>query len=355
MLQTSSSYLDASPISSPTSGPATGVYALDLSAPEEVEASCINDMNQAAAWSCNMADSNSLAMNVAFSSSASSSSSSLNAFVFSTADQDNITYGVRTPVTNWSPLTPVVDLDDPRRGPAYYFTAYYDKLVVLDEGTFSPTHVNYKRDTHHMFGGWVRHEVVPAGEQPWFCYFNQTFIEVFIYVSDNSSASESSASAATSQPTGSAAVTSSPYSYASSVPLTGSTSFAVSPSTAPVSSAWTSTSASGSAAYPTGGARKRDDGDVDWHSLDDYPFVVKIEERRISGSPQGYCQKMQILDDGTAGQVADHTGQFIQFTLNETDPTYGSAASSGASNSGSTRRLLKRTSDNSCHCQWMSE
>lgn len=296
------------------------------------------------------------------------------ASIFSTDDNFNISYGTQPLETSFGTLKPVQDLDDPRRGPAFYFNSFYDKLVVLPEDAFGPAHIQ-KRDGYFQDGGppgWGRRrQIVPPGQQPWFCYWNNTFVEGFLYVNDTSIANETSsyavAAAATTPYMMSPASSTSPGATATSnVAMTASTMVVVagSPATASTPPTQTTSSqyqnpwqsyaaayaASHSGAYPSNSAR---DADNYWHSLQGYPYVVKIEERRIPNSPQPFCIKMQVLDDGSANFVADPSngGQPIKIMLNETTSNYGVSATTAVSR----RNNDKRDASGGCHCQWVAE
>jgi len=122
-----------------------------------------------------------------------------------------------------------------------------------------------------------------------------------------------------------------------------------------------------------------------------FPYIVKIEERRIPNNPiEPYCQKMQLLNDGRLGPVGDASGNPIVVQLNEKDtspsalqsmlqagpshvPTSASEYESrnmvdfddsDGSNQYSdyevtskTRSLPWKRADppGSCHCQWVSK
>jgi len=217
----------------------------------------------------------------------------------------------------------VTDLDDPSAGPAYQFQAFYSKLVVANPAAFQPSQVdgNSKREAEIDPYWFTRHESdnIPAGTQPWFCYWNQTLLEGFIYIKQNSS----SANASTTM-SGSTFHTS--YTGA----LTTSWSSLTSAPTQMPSGAWSSSSLEG--------AGQPDPDDADPYP--NYQYIIHIEERRIPGSTPPYCQKMQILDDGQAGLLPPY------FVLGENDPGYLSYVNSGL------RRRKRTEVDGSCHCQW---
>jgi hypothetical protein len=125
--------------------------------------------------------------------------------------------------------------DDPIGGPAYLFQKSYDKLVILPESASIA-----RRGAVGSGPG-----VVQPGDRPWFCYWNETLLEVFIY--SNLTSSETSATS-------------------------------ISTSTSTISLA--------DAPVQTGSSR--------------YPKVIKMENSVQSGAPDPYCQQMEISNDGLA-------------------------------------------------------
>lgn len=94
-----------------------------------------------------------------------------------------------------------------------------------------------------------------------------------------------------------------------------------------------------------------DDSNDLWNSLQVFPYIVKLEERRLPNNPQNpYCQQYQVLDSWSANWVADNNGNPIIVELNEQDPSFGAYESAGMADT--TKR--KRTVPGGCHCQWMS-
>jgi len=282
---------DASPIPTSTIGPIpTGSFSLQLGPPSEMQSGCLTNSTQRAAWACNMSTTDPLSITVSYQSG----TNKLGAYISSMND-NGIEAGMSTPSTMWSPMQLVTDIDDPSKGPAYQFQAFYPKMVVLSPSAFEPGGPS-KRDA--LYSGKHRlqkREELAAGSQPWFCYWNNTLIEGFIYAKDDAKSTSTSSPSSTTAISGSAS------------PTTTCTSSTPSAPTMPV-----------------------------------YPYVVKIEERRIPGSQGPYCQRMQILDNGQAGYLPE------SFCLDESDP--------GRGGMGPAPGLSSRdaASPSSCHCQWYS-
>ena len=103
------------------------------------------------------------------------------------AQDSQICYGTQQSFmqTTWSPFITVTDNDAPGNGPAYYFQQFFDKVVVLPETALpAPTGSNkQKRQGFQLDQGWLQQKsVAQPGDRPWFCVWNNTFLEGFIYV-----------------------------------------------------------------------------------------------------------------------------------------------------------------------------
>jgi hypothetical protein len=138
-------------------------------------------------------------------------------------------------ITFNAPSILVTGNDDPIRGPAYFFQKSYDKLVILPESA----------SITRRGAGASGQSIVQPGDLPWFCYWNETLLEVFIY--SNVISIEASA--------------------ASTITFASTTSLANTP-------------------LSTG--------------LSKYPKVIKMENSVQSGAPDPYCQQMEISSDGLA-------------------------------------------------------
>ena len=318
------------------------------------------------------------------------------AFLFYGSTDTEICYGAQYQFmgTQFAPFIAVQDNDYPDHGPAFYFESLYDKIVVLPESAFPVPGANNKQKRQWTLPpGWgTQKQVVSPGEKPWFCVWNKTLIETFIYVQQPvplnytdsfppsaypTSTAESANTTAVPPVATTAVVSGSALSTATSsgptattgVPLTGSFTMTISnPST-------TTTVTAASSAISHGGYPPwvRPDGDNDgddhktkikrWHRLRQsdmydtlalYPYIVKIEERRLANNTiQPYCQQYQILDNGEYNWVADASNNPIIIPLNEQDPPYAAYVSAGASGFN-TDGNNKRQLPNSCHCQWWS-
>lgn len=258
---------DAMPLTaSPTglSALPTGTYALPISVPSAVQNSCLSNTEQSSAWSCQVPMSSYTIVITPIAGTSYFHSNEVDLNLGNSTFGGYYPYGTQPPVLlQTQVLNLVTDSQDPGKGPAWFFELPYNKLVIVQEdslsapGSVSTTGAS-KRDVeerdHQASDFMMRKQVAQPGDKPWFCYWNGTLLEAFIYVNQTSSAGSKTTSTAT---------TSTPYQTG------GSTTSA------------TSSSSSGSSAEPI------------W--LPPYPKVMKIEERRIPGdqSIPPYCKHLQ--------------------------------------------------------------
>jgi hypothetical protein len=252
-----------------------------------------------------------------------------------------ILYGLQTPDLALQPLQLVLDLDYKAYGPAYHFYARYDKIVVLrpDELSFSS---GFKRQDDKNFR--QRFQVRP-GDMPWYCFWNSTYIEGYIYVEDNSTAASFTAFP-TSAPSGSPSA---------SYDLGG---WLATASTATLATGSAPSAPVAVAATPSPVARRDTQSDAAAPPrMPPYPRIVKIEERRVPGSPPPYCQQMILLDNGKIAPATNGNDAPKMIPLQEVDPTYDEFVAASATSSSKGRREvdLRGRGDptDACHCQWM--
>jgi hypothetical protein len=267
-----------------------------------------------------------------------------------------ILYGLQTPLLDMKPMELVLDLDYKAFGPAYHFSARYDKLVILppEELNFGSGLTKRQADKYRQ-----RFEVKP-GDSPWYCYWNHTYIEGYIYSEDNSTAA-SLTSFPTQWPTITSTVVDTAVVVAATAPATISGPFQTMsmqpatvvaiPSAAPTPSAISARDAASDASSPP--------------RMPPYPRIVKIEERRLPDSPQAYCQQMVLLDNGEITAAASPNDSPIRILLQETDPSYDEyfAVEPTATETLTPDRRGKRQLSipkqrrddptDACHCQWM--
>lgn len=339
------SLFDATPIPTPPGLGLlpTGAFSLPLGIPQESNPGCLTQANQYSAWSCKLGFAPLLVtINNTMTSDGPRQLASVR--TGNSMPDGVILYGLQTPDLSQQPLQLVLDLDYRAYGPAYHFATRYDKLVVLRPDELSgglgakdqqPDDKNFRN----------RFQVRP-GDFPWFCYWNQTYIEGYIYVEDNSTAASISAlPTSTSSSAMSLDTANIMANMASTLP--------------PMTTGSTPTISNATPATPPPVSRR--DAQVDINAAPrtpPYPRIVKVEERRLPDSPQPYCQQMVLLDNGRIAPAPNGNDGPKKVWLQASDPTYEEYFAAQASSTGNRKRdhsYLQGRSDPSdaCHCQWM--
>jgi hypothetical protein len=296
--------------------------------------------------------------------------------------------------TSYAPFWYVSDTDDPDDGHAFYFQQTYNKLVIVRSDAIDVPAKRLKRESYGTLPGWqVQKQYATPGDKPWFCYWNNTLLEAFIYKSQPAviaptPTSSSTGTTITPPPTQS---TSDVTSSTTGLSITWAQPWETVTTTIDMTT--TSCTYTGAASGfpdwmrkyypeyeqyqgppsgpPTSMSRllvKRDDDDDDYaHAADDdndgdgeytyddgspvFKYLVKIEERRQPQSPAPMCVQYQVLDDYTWNVVTDEgTGEQVTITLEESvpgDTDYPSTTKMRA-------RERRRNLAGQCHCQWMS-
>lgn len=164
----------------------TGTYELPISAPSTVQQGCLVNSAQSNAWSCNI-PMTSYTITVSDIPDAKSDldNNEIDLALGNNSFPGWYAYGSQPPLLpSAQVLSLVTDSQDPSRGPAWFFELPYDKLVILEENAF--TAPGTKRDLDHrdeVSYPVSRKTVAEPGDKPWFCYWNGTLLEAFIYVS----------------------------------------------------------------------------------------------------------------------------------------------------------------------------
>jgi len=340
---------DATPIPTPSGLGLlpTGAFSLPLGIPQESNPGCLTQANQNSAWSCKLTFAP-LVVTINNTQTINGPRQLASMKTGSTAD-GLLLYGLQSPDISLQSLQLVLDLDYKAYGPAYHFATRYDKLVILRPDELTPGSSPSKREEDKPFR--QRFQVKP-GDYPWYCHWNQTYIEGYIYVDDNSTAA-SFTTLLTQPPSGSpsASYDMAGFLATASVPSpspgTGvvNTSPVVAPPT-PAPIPISPRDAQSDAAAPP--------------RIPPYPRIVKIEERRVSDSPQPYCRQMVMLDNGVIAPAKEGNDGEKQIPLQEIFPDYDDVWAARASQTVNYRRdggggALTARSDpgSACHCQWM--
>lgn len=355
-----------------------GTFAIVLGPAEEVQSNCLVDASVSAAWDCDLAPNSNMGLVI---EDIIGDGQGSGATLFYNSDDTSIAPGAQLSYlqTRFSPFLTVTDNDAKANGLAFYFQDFYDKVVVVPEAAINLNNAQrVKRDSFSpspfvVPAAWTsRKEVLLPGAKPWFCVWNQTFVEGFIYINEAiasstirsstswtstaSSSSSKSSSKTTSMPpwptTPASYTTSSHGSPTDVVTKTVTEASATAIYTGPAQSFqdWAATRKMQAMRHEDElGFMSKRQAPGTWGPL---PYVVKIEERRLPDSPQPYCQQYQILDNGQANWLKGENGPII-VQLNEQDPALS------AYQTASTGSKLRRKRDtamipDACHCQWIS-
>ena len=256
-----------------------------------------------------------------------------------------IRYGSQPPQLNQpANLVLMKDKDDFNKGPAYVFQQQYNKVVIVHEEDIAGGIPSSKRsllarwffdkgfNNHASLIGrqdddeWMSDSIAQPVDRPWYCYWNNTILEGFIFVTEDASAS---ASASNTSP--SAAVTS-----------------------------------SGSSQFPGSRFRRQ----TSPSPL--YPKSIKIEERRPQNPSPPYCEQMQILYTNEPNPILNPTtGKANTVYLSETEsqslmqnqamqgmagtpPLSAPAASSSGFPTKRAAKEKRAAPPSSCQCGWMT-
>jgi hypothetical protein len=331
--------LDATPLSSlPTNMPKlpTGTYALPLSTPFINYQSCFDSPSLYNSWSCDI----SLSSIEVVVSPVNDSANKMRDMKISINQANNSLltyfYGSQPPYTTVEQImTLAQDTSQTSFGTAWFFQVPYDKLVIVPEDGL-PKPSTDKRDIEWppQDNPLMRMGVAQSGEKPWFCYWNGTLLETFIYVNQLSPSGARAAAESSSRASASASRTTLLNSSSASGPSGGLAS-----------------STPAASAAPTGGG-SRDHPSL----LPNYPNQIKIEENRIDQAAAPYCVQMMILNDGSAITMTNSSGLPITIQLTETESTTQPMLRKRSPTADFNRQgygLVERDVD-ICRCAWLS-
>ena len=311
----------------------TGTFVVPLKSPAVKDNSCLTNAAQNASWACTDGP------RVRIEIEPKGTGQSL-VRIESDLNPDEIFYGAQPPQLPYpADVMIMTDKDDRAKGTSYFFQELYNKVVVLRENEFNG---HTKRWVSEDLQNAERPEASRRGlkrmdkaqpyDRPWYCFWNNTILEGFIYAYQDSdydiktSLAPLSATPTTHSPSGSGTRPS------DVLPLF----------TAPA--LYTSLSIK---------ERKRSQTDL----LPSFPKMVKFEERRAPNSPPPYCRQMQILINRQVAQVQGSS----DIMLEEAEPTQQSRVMYHPNLNYQQRRALSETSSEStvdarslsrCKCEW---
>ena len=188
-VQVTSTLIDATPVSTPSDlrPLPQGSFALPFGIAQESNANCLTTANQVSAWSCSVPP---IPIQMTVCPQNSSMPQALASLDPIQGSQGAYQYGVQPPSLPMQPLSLVMDQDQPTSfGPAYHFQTSYNKVVILSTNDFAAGMGLRRRGGFGPPGSGgpgSRFQVQP-GDAFWYCSWNETMIEGYIYVQDNSS------------------------------------------------------------------------------------------------------------------------------------------------------------------------
>ena len=338
---------------------------------------CIVDKVHLASWSCAM-PAVSLHLSISSIPHAKNTTNKRIHLRYPNDGLNTWAYGTQPPdIDETKVLNLVRDYDDPDYGPAWFFQVPYAKLVVLNENTFAglfdgnpesdfteeQLEANQKRDPDRRRKG-----VAQAGDKPWFCYWNGTLLEGFIYPNTTSDAGDVQMAASLSAEAAEATATTSSYGPARRHAF------------APRGAEWLKTELRVAATATSGfevKVREVEPKETILSQRPRYPKVVKLEERRMprmDGYDQPYCVQMEIGADGVSkSAVLDEYDipRVIRVSERSSDALRkrgvrwkdGGVVSEGAHTPDEVAKSLehvgylreRRDLPDECHCIWMVE
>jgi hypothetical protein len=306
----------------------TGTYALPITAPSTVQKSCISNTQQSSAWSCTIPISQYSISIARVPGAHEFNNNEINLTLGDSTLGGIYPYGTVPPVLDQTQsLQLVIDSQESSRGPAWFFEMKYNKVVIVREEELSSVSGVTQRSTvrdwdggFHQPSEFSRKTVAQPGDSPWFCYWNGTLLEGFVYVNLNSSGAVQSSTSSSATPT-------------------------------PAYTTATNSRTGSATAKPTSNY-------ID-HPLP-YPKVIKIEERRVpSNAAAPYCIQYAIDSTGVAHPLLNSTGLPRTIYLNETEASTISQmyqrSNIPANNNleGRGGSLAERQSKPSCGCVWL--
>ncbi|KAL8998717.1 MAG: hypothetical protein Q9169_002272 [Polycauliona sp. 2 TL-2023] len=318
---TTTSLVDATPLAStPTNLPTlpTGSFFVPLRNLTRSANSCLQSYPMA--WNC--ADEQDLKLDL-------STAGSISISPRFPAQNHKVRFGPQLPQLDKPiPLQLMGDKEGMEKGPAWWFQQLFTKVVVVRDGDFNAYEgVNDKRWFDFQYARKEkRQSIAPVASKPWFCYWNNTTLEGFIYVTQNFSGQYQRVSPGYEASSSAAA---DPEALASDYGSGSLDSYLSSSSESPDT------------------LRKR--LLVDPTKLAAYSKDIKIVERRNSATdPAPYCVHMQIMNDGSAQPVPDEIGNPATIELIETSPTYETRKEKRA------KPWQRGATGDGCECEWIS-
>ncbi|KEF60369.1 uncharacterized protein A1O9_01929 [Exophiala aquamarina CBS 119918] len=344
---TTTIWLDADPAQTDGStGPCpTGHYTLALNQTEEVD-TCVVDPALKNAWGC--MDFAKLGINIFEIPNGGSLQVVFDDY---SIRPQQFKYGPQPPDFNGTAFTmePYMDREDDDLGVALFFSVLFDKLSILPAEALSPpserkrsipaSHLTQRTD-------WEDPNWLSIGDQPWYCYWNSTVSEFWIFLDQDMNLWDSWAATSTitsGYPTSTGQTSSIYPTNAPGAPTTNIESKGSPPQSSPTPY---------NDPYWNGAKNKRQTTQIGAPGI--FPKLVKmVEKRKPHSNIQPYCQQMQVLNNWQIMPIPTVP------TICVTEDEYSPPAATDAGNKHMSRR--KRSPDtvsqlaSNCICEWFSD
>ena len=366
----------------PTPLPAitTGSFKFPMQMVSKNSTGCLQNPQQQVGWSCSIGGSLEFEVtNPAYDAAQ---------LLLNGSDNDgHRSYGPQPPIFNTSTrISLMMDKEAPGLGPAYYFSQFYDKLVIVPSETLSKTGSNTRRWTEESINEMARlterggDDSLHEGDTPWFCFWNYTLLEGFIYIMK-----DINPEANTSTTTG-AGQTLSMTPPAPSFPPMPVSLMPVPPVPGPSPPAQSSDqsldqgspprrSESDKGHFHKHGRHGEDKDKESWHGHNggwdqdkdsgsswsaQYPKWMKIMERRFPMlGPQPYCQQMKIdAYQNPTPYMVNNKPQIVNLTEKSPEGMKRAVYNGGGNGVHSRTNKGRRDDDsdqadgNICQCEW---
>lgn len=279
-----------SPSDTPSIPIKRGQFNIALGDARQQSSTCLSRANESAAWAC----SNDEVLEITIGADEKTQQpDKTTVAIKSTNQRQKAKYGQFPLEILPSLLTPSEDPEAPQKGLAYHFKTSYNRTVLL---------ANQDPPIKNMPSGRmaIENSELKEGDKPWLCFFNETIVEGFIYVSLRSSLTNITVSNSTVAP---------------------------------------------------GGIERG--GSADPQSVPSLPYTLKLSEQRRPNGPLPYCERRTVSRDGSISSTSTEKLLLMPsdaaFTLGSTTarrymPRSGLSAD---------RKRQTLSSDRSCRCQWM--
>jgi len=380
---------DATPIPTPTdiTPLPVGTFSMPLMT-SRVLSACFSDTTLSQSWQCHLVISG-LRLTIAKTKADSlgdytaaitcNTTNTLRNHVYSYGEQPFL---IEEPAS----LELVSDTYDPGRGPAWFKMLAYNKTVIVPEGVLKPDGSPPENRIRLRNGGgkypmgsadFKRKGIISEGAKPWICTWPQTYLELFIYVNQNSSFA-SVKPPPPPPPPPPPSQTPSPGPPPPPPPPgwteTGGTKYTAAaaanptnnwgdgypegskPTEAPSNTAGTSSSATTEPPSSSSGFYGPIDANDNFTPPPPlYPRVIKLEERHMYGQPRPTCTQVEIQDSGKpAKPLKGSDGKPIVIEIMESEPSPQDALNSdlGRRSSPLDYRDASSNSANQCGCVW---